>query len=30
LRLGESVGVVRALHFGRTEEEAVALLRDTN
>jgi alkanesulfonate monooxygenase SsuD/methylene tetrahydromethanopterin reductase-like flavin-dependent oxidoreductase (luciferase family) len=27
LRLGESVGVVRALHFGRTEEEAVALLR---
>jgi len=30
LRLGESVGVVRAIHFGRTEEEAVALLRDTN
>jgi alkanesulfonate monooxygenase SsuD/methylene tetrahydromethanopterin reductase-like flavin-dependent oxidoreductase (luciferase family) len=30
LHLGESVGVVRALHFGRTEEEAVALLRETN
>jgi alkanesulfonate monooxygenase SsuD/methylene tetrahydromethanopterin reductase-like flavin-dependent oxidoreductase (luciferase family) len=30
LRLGESVGAIRALHFGRTEEEAVALLRDTN
>ena len=30
LRLGESVGVVRALHFGRTEQEAVALLRETN
>ena len=28
--LGEKVGVVRAVHFGRTEEEAVALLRDTN
>src|SRR5215831_14029031 len=27
---GEKVGVVRAVHFGRTEEEAVALLRDTN
>ena len=30
LRLGESVGAFRAVHFGRTEEEAVALLRDTN
>ena len=30
LRLGESVGVVRAIHFGRTEDDAVALLRDTN
>src|SRR6202035_3943859 len=27
--LGEKVGVVRAVHFGRTEEEAVTLLRDT-
>lgn len=30
LRLGDSVGAFRAVHFGRTEEEAVALLRDTN
>jgi hypothetical protein len=30
LRLGESVGAFRAVHFGRTEEEAVALFRDTN
>jgi alkanesulfonate monooxygenase SsuD/methylene tetrahydromethanopterin reductase-like flavin-dependent oxidoreductase (luciferase family) len=30
LRLGESVGAFRAVHFGRTEAEAVALLRDTN
>lgn len=30
LRLGESVGAFRAIHFGRTEAEAVALLRDTN
>ncbi len=30
LRLGESVGAFRAVHFGKTEEEAVALLRDTN
>ena len=29
-RLGESVGAFRAVHFGRTEEEAVELLRDTN
>src|SRR5205823_13506479 len=28
--LGESVGGFRAVHFGRTEEEAVALFRDTN
>ena len=28
--LGEKIGVVRAVHFGRTEEEAVALLRDTD
>ena len=28
--LGESVGAFRAVHFGRTEEEAVALFRDTN
>jgi len=28
--LGENVGVVRAVHFGQTEEEAVAPLRDTN
>jgi len=30
LQLGESVGAFRAIHFGRTEEEAVALFRDTN
>ena len=30
LRLGESVGAFRAVHFGETEAEAVALLRDTN
>ena len=30
LRLGESVGAFRAVHFGRSEEEAVALFRDTN
>jgi len=30
LRLGESVGAFRAVHFGNTEAEAVALLRDTN
>jgi alkanesulfonate monooxygenase SsuD/methylene tetrahydromethanopterin reductase-like flavin-dependent oxidoreductase (luciferase family) len=30
LRLGESVGAFRSVHFGKTEEEAVALLRDTN
>jgi hypothetical protein len=30
LRLGESVGDFRAVHFGRTEEEAVALFRETN
>ncbi|MDO9710092.1 LLM class flavin-dependent oxidoreductase [Paracraurococcus lichenis] len=30
LRLGESVGAFRAVHFGATEDEAVALLRDTN
>jgi hypothetical protein len=30
LQLGESVGGFRAVHFGRTEEEAVALFRDTN
>ena len=30
LRLGESVGAFRAVHFGRTEAEAVALLRSTN
>ena len=28
LGLGESVGAFRAVHFGRTEAEAVALLRD--
>jgi alkanesulfonate monooxygenase SsuD/methylene tetrahydromethanopterin reductase-like flavin-dependent oxidoreductase (luciferase family) len=28
--LGEKVGVVRAVHFGNTEEEAVELLRNTN
>jgi alkanesulfonate monooxygenase SsuD/methylene tetrahydromethanopterin reductase-like flavin-dependent oxidoreductase (luciferase family) len=30
LKLGESVGAFRAVHFGKTEAEAVALLRDTN
>jgi alkanesulfonate monooxygenase SsuD/methylene tetrahydromethanopterin reductase-like flavin-dependent oxidoreductase (luciferase family) len=30
LNLGESVGAFRAVHFGKTEAEAVALLRDTN
>src|SRR5262245_3782465 len=30
LRLGENVGAFRAVHFGTTEAEAVALLRDTN
>jgi alkanesulfonate monooxygenase SsuD/methylene tetrahydromethanopterin reductase-like flavin-dependent oxidoreductase (luciferase family) len=30
LRLGQSVGAFRAVHFGDTEEEAVSLLRDTN
>jgi alkanesulfonate monooxygenase SsuD/methylene tetrahydromethanopterin reductase-like flavin-dependent oxidoreductase (luciferase family) len=30
LRLGESVGAFRAVHFGRTEEEAVELFRQTN
>lgn len=30
LRLGEGVGAFRAVHFGKTEAEAVALLRDTN
>ena len=30
LRLGESVGAFRAVHFGNTEEEAVNLFRDTN
>jgi len=30
LGLGESVGAFRAVHFGRTEDEAVALLRDSN
>ena len=30
LRLGEGIGAFRAVHFGRTEDEAVALLRDTN
>ena len=30
LNLGESVGAFRAVHFGETEAEAVALLRDTN
>jgi alkanesulfonate monooxygenase SsuD/methylene tetrahydromethanopterin reductase-like flavin-dependent oxidoreductase (luciferase family) len=30
LGLGESIGAFRAVHFGRTEDEAVALLRDTN
>ena len=30
LGLGESVGAFRAVHFGQTEAEAVALLRETN
>jgi alkanesulfonate monooxygenase SsuD/methylene tetrahydromethanopterin reductase-like flavin-dependent oxidoreductase (luciferase family) len=30
LALGQSVGAFRAVHFGRTEEEAVHLLRETN
>jgi alkanesulfonate monooxygenase SsuD/methylene tetrahydromethanopterin reductase-like flavin-dependent oxidoreductase (luciferase family) len=30
LNLGESVGAFRAVHVGKTEAEAVALLRDTN
>lgn len=30
LGLGEGVGAFRAVHFGDTEAEAVALLRDTN
>src|SRR5581483_7452138 len=30
LALGESVGAFRAIHFGKTEEEAVELLRVTN
>ena len=30
LKLGESVGAFRAVHFGKTEAEAVSLLRDTN
>jgi len=30
LALGESVGAFRAVHFGRTEEEAVELFRQTN
>jgi alkanesulfonate monooxygenase SsuD/methylene tetrahydromethanopterin reductase-like flavin-dependent oxidoreductase (luciferase family) len=30
LGLGESVGAFRAIHFGDTEDQAVALLRDTN
>src|SRR4029077_4411223 len=30
LRLGEKVGVVRAVHFGQTEAEDVAMLRATN
>jgi alkanesulfonate monooxygenase SsuD/methylene tetrahydromethanopterin reductase-like flavin-dependent oxidoreductase (luciferase family) len=30
LKLGESVGAFRAVHFGKTEAEAVALLRETN
>ena len=29
LRLGQSTGAFRAVHFGRTEDEAVSLLRDT-
>ena len=30
LKLGESVGAFRAVHFGKTEAEAVALFNDTN
>src|SRR5262249_36096810 len=30
LTLGQSVGAFRAVHFGKTEAEAVALFRDTN
>jgi alkanesulfonate monooxygenase SsuD/methylene tetrahydromethanopterin reductase-like flavin-dependent oxidoreductase (luciferase family) len=30
LRLGESIGAFRAVHFGRNEAEAVALLESTN
>jgi len=30
LKLGESVGAFRAIHFGNTEQEAVDLLRRTN
>src|SRR5262249_7277804 len=30
LRLGESVGAFRAVHFGKTEAEAVTLLTETN
>jgi alkanesulfonate monooxygenase SsuD/methylene tetrahydromethanopterin reductase-like flavin-dependent oxidoreductase (luciferase family) len=30
LGLGQSVGAFRAVHFGKTEAEAVGLLRDTN
>ena len=30
LKLGESIGAFRAVHFGKTEADAVALLRDTN
>src|SRR5437660_4111511 len=30
LGLGESVGAFRAVHFGRTQEEAVELFRQTN
>ncbi len=30
LKLGQSVGAFRAIHFGDTEEEAVNLLRETN
>ncbi len=30
LKLGQGIGAFRAVHFGRTEEEAVELLRNTN
>jgi len=30
IKLGESIGAFRAVHFGQTEAEAVALLHDTN